>query len=158
MRTRDVMRTPVVTVPPATTLAETAQQMRERTVGCVVVMSGGTVQGIVTDRDLAVRGLAAEVSAAAAVSEVMTAPVLTVRADDDVDVAYQVMHRAGVRRLPVVDESRLIGLVALDDLLMDVSRRLGEVLEPLAWCALGELPGPPRSTEAAHPPRRAPGL
>lgn len=152
------MRAPVVTVPPTTTLVETARRMREGPVGCVVVMSGGTVQGIVTDRDLAVRGLAAEVSAAAPVSEVMTAPVRTVRADDDLDVAYQVMHRAGVRRLPVVEGCRLIGLVALDDLLMDVSRRLGEVLESLAWCALGELPGPPHSAEAAAPPRRAPGL
>ncbi|MFI7090367.1 CBS domain-containing protein [Streptomyces lydicus] len=158
MRTRELMRTPAVTVPPSATLVETAQQMRERTVGCVVVWSDGTVQGIVTDRDLAVRGLAAEVSADAPVSDVMTAPVLTVRAEDDVDVAYQAMHRAGVRRLPVVDGSRLIGLVALDDLLMDVSRRLGEVLEPLAWCALGELPGPPHSAEVAHKPRRAPGL
>ncbi|MFI9357984.1 CBS domain-containing protein [Streptomyces lydicus] len=158
MRTREVMRTPTVTVPPNATLAETARRMRECTVGCVVVMSDGTVQGIVTDRDLAVRGLAAEVSAGAPVSDVMTAPVLTVRAEDDVDVAYQAMHRAGVRRLPVVDRSRLIGLVALDDLLMDVSRRLGEALEPLAWCALGELPGPPHSAEVAHRPPRAPGL
>ncbi|UKY47906.1 CBS domain-containing protein [Streptomyces inhibens] len=158
MRTRDVMRTPVVKVSPDATLTETAQRMRECTVGCVVVASGETIQGVVTDRDLTVRGLAAEASATTPVSDVMTAPAITVRADDDVDEAYHTMRRAGVRRLPVVEGRRLTGLVALDDLLLDVSRRIGELLEPLSWCALGEPPGPPHSTDDTDAHSRAPGL
>lgn len=158
MRTHEVMRTPVVTVPLDATLTETAQRMRECTVGCVVVVSGQTIQGVVTDRDLTVRGLAAQASATTPVSDVMTAPAFTVRADDDVDEAYHTMRRAGVRRLPVVAGDRLAGLVTMDDLLMDVSRRIGELLEPLSWCALGEPPGPPHSTDDAGAPSRAPGL
>ncbi|MFI2184453.1 CBS domain-containing protein [Streptomyces sioyaensis] len=158
MRTRDVMRTPVVTVSPDATLTETAQRMRDCTVGCVVVASGKTIQGVVTDRDLTVRGLAAQASATTPVSDVMTAPALTVRADDDVDEAYHSRRRAGVRRLPVVAGDRLAGLVTMDDLLMDVSRRIGALLEPLSWCALAEPPGPPHSEEDADKRSRAPGL
>ncbi|AZS69826.1 CBS domain-containing protein [Streptomyces lydicus] len=164
MRACEVMRTPVVTVSPDATLTETAQRMRECTVGCVVVVSGDAVHGIVTDRDLAVRGLAAEASATTPVSEVMTAPALTVGPDDDVDESYHTMRRAGVRRLPVVAGGRLMGLVTMDDLLMDVSRRLGELLEPLSWCALAEPPGPPHSEDEAsghsraQKHSRAPGL
>ncbi len=158
MRVREVMRTPVVTVLPDTTLAETAQRMGECVVGCVVVMSGPAVHGLVTDRDLAVRGLATGAAATTPVSVVMTAPVFTVPADDDVDVAYHIMRREGVRRLPVLDSGRVVGLVALDDLLMDVVRRLGELLGTLSWCVLAEQPGPPHSANRTAEGDRAPGL
>ncbi|MFD8546088.1 CBS domain-containing protein [Streptomyces sp. NPDC059649] len=156
MRTRDVMRTPVVTVSPHTTLMETARRMRECTVGHIVVVSGETVQGVVTDRDLTVRGVAAGMSAGTPVSEVMTSPVVTVRADDDVEMAYHAMRRAGVRRIPVLAGGRLTGTVTMDDLLMDVSRRIGELLEPLSWCALAEPPGPPHTPEEPNGPHRTP--
>ncbi|GGX43075.1 CBS domain-containing protein [Streptomyces noursei] len=64
MRVRDVMRTPVVSVAPEATLGETARLMQQRTVGCVAVVCGEAVLGMVTDRDLAVRGLGAERSGA----------------------------------------------------------------------------------------------
>ncbi|MFI1200798.1 CBS domain-containing protein (plasmid) [Streptomyces sp. BHT-5-2] len=140
MRIRDVMRTPVVTVTPDTTLRDTARLMARRTVGCVVVVSAEAVLGMVTDRDLAVRGLGAERCASAPVGEVMTVPAQVVRPGDDVDAAYRTMARSAVRRLAVVDEGRLVGVVALDDLLMDVSRRLSELLGAVSWCVLAEPP------------------
>ncbi|GGU71058.1 CBS domain-containing protein [Streptomyces albospinus] len=140
MQVRDVMRTPVVTIRSDATLLETARLMRQRSVGCVVVLSGEAVLGMVTDRDLTVRGLAAERSPAAPVSEVMTAPVHAVRPGDDVDAAYRAMRRSAVRRLPVLDKGRLVGVVALDDLLMDVSRRLSDLLGAVSWCVLAEPP------------------
>ncbi|TJZ58975.1 CBS domain-containing protein [Streptomyces piniterrae] len=143
MKIREVMRTPVVTVATGTTLRETAQRMAQHTVGCVVVTAGGTARGMVTDRDLAIRGIGAGLDADAPVTEVMSEPVVTVRADDDVDEAYRTMCRSGVRRLPVLDGARIAGAVTLDDLLLDVSRRLGELLVPLSWCVLGDQPGPP---------------
>ncbi|ANZ13787.1 CBS domain-containing protein [Streptomyces noursei ATCC 11455] len=143
MRVRDVMRTPVVSVAPEATLGETARLMQQRTVGCVAVVSGETVLGMVTDRDLAVRGLGAARSATAPVSEVMTVPVHAVGAGDDVDAAYRTMRRSAVRRLPVLDKGRLVGVVALDDLLMDVSRRLSELLGAVSWCVLAEPPDGP---------------
>ncbi|MFE6691789.1 CBS domain-containing protein [Streptomyces sp. NPDC057743] len=149
MRVRDVMRTPVVTVAPDATLREAARAMARHTVGYLVVASDGTVRGVVTDRDLAVRGLGAERSATAPVRDVATAPVRdvmteqvhSVAPDDDVDAAYRTMRRASVRRLPVLDAGRLVGVVALDDLLMDVSRRLSELLGAVSWCVLAEPPG-----------------
>ncbi|QHC23041.1 CBS domain-containing protein [Streptomyces sp. GS7] len=140
MRVRDVMRVPVVTVAPDATLRDTARLMQQRTVGCVVVVSGEVVLGMVTDRDLAVRGLGEERSATAPVRDVMTVPVHAVLPGDDVDAAYRTMCRSAVRRLPVLDRGRLVGVVALDDLLMDVSRRLSELLGAVSWCVLAEPP------------------
>ncbi|MCZ1013019.1 CBS domain-containing protein [Streptomyces noursei] len=68
-------------------------------------------------------------------------PVHAVGPGDDVDAAYRTMRRSAVRRLPVLDEGRLVGVVALDDLLMDVSRRLSELLGAVSWCVLAEPPG-----------------
>ncbi|MFE7311591.1 CBS domain-containing protein [Streptomyces sp. NPDC057555] len=155
MKVRDVMHLPVVTVAPDATLLETARLMQYRTVGSVVVVSGETVLGMVSDRDLAVRGLGAGREPAAPVSDVMTAPVHAVCPDDDVDAAYQAMRRSAVRRLPVLDEGRLVGVVALDDLLMDVSRRLSELLGVVSWCVLAEPPGSGTLRPAGEGPGRA---
>ncbi|WP_371494693.1 CBS domain-containing protein [Kitasatospora sp. NBC_00374] len=80
----------------------------------------------------------------------MSAPAVTVDATDDLETAYRAFRRAGVRRLPVVDRHRLVGLLAVDDLFLDVSQHLSDLLGPLSFSALREGsagPGP-----AAHPP------
>ncbi|MCK7622198.1 CBS domain-containing protein [Streptomyces sp. RS10V-4] len=154
MRVRDVMRTPVVTVAADATLRETARLMARHTVGCVAVVSDEAVLGMVTDRDLAVRGLGAGRSATAPVGAVMTEPVRAVRPDDDVDAAYRTMAHAAVRRLPVLEQGRLVGVVALDDLLMDVSRRLSALLGAVSWSVLPDAPAagdPPAAGQVPHP-------
>jgi signal-transduction protein with cAMP-binding, CBS, and nucleotidyltransferase domain len=118
MHLADCMHTPPTTCPPTASLAEAARLMEFDEVGSVVVVTGsGEIAGIVTDRDLVVRGLAREVGADAAVASVMSAPVITVHEQEDAYDAAAKMARAGCRRLPVVNATgQLQGIVAFDDI------------------------------------------
>jgi signal-transduction protein with cAMP-binding, CBS, and nucleotidyltransferase domain len=133
MRISDVMHTPPVTCTPRLTLREAAQLMETRNVGCVIVVDAvDDVVGIVTDRDIALRAVAAGRSGDIAVEEVMTRDVATVSPRVDVREAGAIMMKRGVRRLPVVDEHGVLhGLVALDDLMRNLGHEAEELTELL---------------------------
>ncbi|MFD8388708.1 CBS domain-containing protein [Streptomyces sp. NPDC059680] len=145
-----MMTAPAVAVPPHVSLAQVTRTMSESGVGSVLVVEDGTLRGIVTDRDIAVRGLGGGLPPATAVEAVMSAGVVTVDAADDVQTVYRTFRRIGVRRLPVLDGHRLVGVVTIDDLLLDVFRRLADLLGPVAWSVLREPPGPPGAQRASH--------
>ncbi len=113
----------VVTAAPTDTLPTLAQKMREYHVGCLVVVEeeAGVARplGIVTDRDLVVLVLARELdskTSSVTAADLMAQPIVTVNASASMLDALNLMHDAGVRRLPVVDDSGgLVGMLALDD-------------------------------------------
>ncbi|MGW0080398.1 CBS domain-containing protein [Streptomyces sp. NPDC003393] len=150
MKVSEAMSAPAVAVPPRTTVAEAARQMAARGVGSVLVVEHGALRGIVTDRDLAVRGLGAGLTSRAHVEAVMSQQVITVDATDDVHVAYRLFRRFGVRRLPVLEEHRVVGVLTVDDLLLDVFQRLADLLGPIAWSILEEPPGPPSADASSQ--------
>ncbi|MEU9047782.1 MULTISPECIES: CBS domain-containing protein [unclassified Kitasatospora] len=153
MRITDLMTTPPVTVTPRATARDAAREMSEQQVGCVLVAEHETLHGILTDRDLVVRALAQGTAPDAPVSELMSAPAVTVDTTDDLDAAYRAFRRTGVRRLPVLDGHRLVGVLTIDDLFRDVLQHLADLLGPVSISALRESgPGP---GAAEHPaPRR----
>lgn len=107
----------VIVADAAESAAQVARKMLDHHVGAVVVMEGGKPAGIVTDRDLALRVIAAGVDPNSPVSAVMSKSLVTARADELVDQVAHRMRMSGVRRLPLVDANgALVGLVALDDL------------------------------------------
>ncbi len=133
---RGVMSTDPIRCQVTAPVEEAARLMRDRDIGDVLVMAGTDVVGILTDRDIVVRGLALGFNPrTASVAEVMTRNVQTCSVDDDVeDVAHQ-MRDLQVRRLLVVDErERLIGIVSLGDLAMEMEdqRLAGRVLEGIS--------------------------
>ncbi|QJS08180.1 CBS domain-containing protein [Streptomyces argyrophyllae] len=148
MKVAEVMTAPPVCVAPHVTLAEAARRMAEYGVGSVLVVDGGTLRGIVTDRDLAVRGLGCGLSSRARVDEVMSSQVVSVEPADDLQRAYLMFRRTGVRRLAVLDGGRVVGVLTVDDLFLDVFRRLADLLGPVAFSVLHEPPGPPVETGA----------
>ena len=104
-------------VSPSDTLQEAARQMREGDVGVLVVVDGGKVSGIVTDRDIVVRAVAdGRDPAGATVGEVSRDTVITVTPDQSASEAARVMREHDVRRLVVVQDSRPIGIVSIGDL------------------------------------------
>ncbi|MFJ6140683.1 cyclic nucleotide-binding/CBS domain-containing protein [Kitasatospora sp. NPDC092286] len=109
MRIADVMITPPVTVPPRATARQAARRVETEAVGCVLVAGDDTLHGVVTGRDLAVRVLSTGTDPETPVSEFMSAPAVTVDATDDLEAAYRVFRRTGVRRLPVLDGHRPVG-------------------------------------------------
>ncbi|MER7467306.1 CBS domain-containing protein [Streptomyces sp. NPDC097981] len=136
------MSAPAVSVSTTTTIGEAARQMDAHGVGCLVVTEGGALRGIVTDRDIVVRAVASGLDRDDLVREVMTAPAVTVSVGDDIHAAYRTFRNSGVRRLPVLDERRVVGMLTVDDLLMDVFRRVADLLGPVAWSVLEDPPGP----------------
>lgn len=98
------------------TLEEAAWAMAEQNVGALVVGTGPAVVGVVTDRDLVVRGLAVGLGLDATVQQVTGEQTITVGQADPVEVAFQVMRVAGVRRIPVLDGDEPVGILAFGDL------------------------------------------
>ncbi|WP_424887078.1 CBS domain-containing protein [Streptomyces sp. XH2] len=132
------MTTPPVTVSHRATAAEAAARMAEEAVGCVMVTDGDALCGILTDRDLVVRGLADGAGPDEPVTSLMSTAVVTVSASDEVDVAYRLYRREDIRRLPVLDAGRLVGVLTVDDLFADALQRLADLLGPVSWSALRE--------------------
>jgi CBS domain-containing protein len=106
--------------------------MAQHEVGALLVMRGDQLVGIVTDRDLAVRGLGAGLLPDAPVDEVMTSGPITAQGSDDLLDAFAVLRRAGVRRLPVLEDSELAGIITVDDLLVWLVGELAAVATPAA--------------------------
>jgi CBS domain-containing protein len=140
MRVSEVMNAPAVTVGPGDTIRQAAVCLDAHGVGCVLVTVDGVPLGVVTDRDLAVRALAPGLDPQAPVSLVMSEPVVTLDAEADIAEAYRTFRRSGVRRLPVVSQGRLVGLLAVDDLFLDVFQRYADLLGPVSWSALRDTP------------------
>jgi CBS domain-containing protein len=114
---RDVMMPEPLTVDSRSTLQEAAQVMRENDIGDVLVTEEGRLQGILTDRDIVVRAIAAERHPAATpVGECSSTEVQTVQADDTPDHAADVMRQYALRRLPVVEDGQVVGIVSIGDL------------------------------------------
>lgn len=114
---RDVMTSTVVTAAVHTPVREVAEIMRERNVGAVVLCAeDGSPSGIVTDRDVAVSVVAAGRDPRAAAADHASSPVVTGEPEMKLDEAATLMARFGIRRLPVVEDGRLAGMLTLDDI------------------------------------------
>lgn len=115
----------LVTIRPSDEVIRAAQLMRDKHVGYLVVVEPHAVQGcvravgVLTDRDIVVSVVAAEVDPAAVrVGEIMTPSPVTVPETDSIERGLQELRRAGVRRLPVVDgDGKLVGVLSFDDLI-----------------------------------------
>ncbi len=118
MKLRDVMTQPVVRIHPDESVAVAARTLANYNIGALPVCgSDGRVCGLVTDRDIVTRCLAANRSpSTTTVREVMTSGVISARPDMDAALAASMMGREQIRRLPVVENERLCGMVSLGDL------------------------------------------
>jgi CBS domain-containing protein len=96
-----------------------AALMRENDTGAVIVNENGRMQGIVTDRDIAVRVVADDKGPQTPVREACSPSVEAVGPDTSIDQAVQLMRSHAVRRLPVVEDGRAVGIVSLGDLAME---------------------------------------
>jgi CBS domain-containing protein len=119
----------VVSVGTEADLVEAARLMREHHVGFLVVAEEGVPVGVITDRDIVLEVVAADVSGHdVTVGDTMTAEPLTLTTDSPLDDALESMRAAGVRRVPVVDDrGRIAGVLSIDDLLEHLAGQLGAV-------------------------------
>ena len=117
MKVSQVMTTDVATVRPDQTAREAASFMLSSDAGSIPVTDGDKLIGMITDRDIAVRGVAQGHGPDTPVRDLMSDGLICARDDDDVEEVAMRMADAQVRRLPVIDrEDRLCGIVSLGDL------------------------------------------
>jgi CBS domain-containing protein len=132
MQTISRLRRSGIGVAPDRTLSDVAKLMSSSGIGTVAVLDGDDLVGIVTDRDLVRRGLARGLPPDARVDGVMSSPVVTIEADTDLHEAIATFGEHALRRLAVVDHGAFVGIISLDDLLVDVSTDLWQLTSPLA--------------------------
>jgi CBS domain-containing protein len=127
----------VVTSPASASIAALARVLEERAVGCAVVLDDeGAAIGLVTDRDIALRVVAAGLDpAATAASAVLSAPLVAAAPTDPLEAVVERMRTASVRRIPILRDGRPIGIVSFDDLLV----AFGAELDQLGACVADEL-------------------
>jgi CBS domain-containing protein len=119
-KVRDIMTGSPTSVSPELDLVTVARAMRDEDIGAVLVAEGDHLQGVVTDRDLVIRGLAAGGDPAAAkIGGIASSVTATVGPDDSLDRAAQIMRERAVRRLPVIEDGRPVGIVSIGDLAME---------------------------------------
>lgn len=131
MQAIEATRKPVVTIAAGASVAEAAALMDRRVVGALVVLDGDRPVGIVTDRDLVVRGLARGVPGDARVDSVMTTELVTLPADADLRQALTTFYSHNFRRLPLVEDGRIAGMITTDDLVIDLVNDLGTLIRPV---------------------------
>jgi CBS domain-containing protein len=137
MKVRDIMTKNVAYINPNSTVVEAAQLMQKHNVGSIPVCDQTGVIGIVTDRDIVVRNIAHGNSPQnTPVKDVMTASVTTATPDMDVDAISKIMAVNQIRRVPVVENNMIVGMVALGDVAADnrfdteASEALTEISRP----------------------------
>lgn len=113
---KDIMSTDIQTVTLKDNVFEIATLMAKYDIGFVPVVEGKKLIGVVTDRDLVIRGYAEKNEGSAAVDQVMSRDVTTIAPDTSVDEAAKIMAKEQIRRLPVCENGNLVGVVAIGDL------------------------------------------
>jgi len=119
-KVHEVMTDAPVTVTSQTTLTDAARLMREHDIGDVLVMDDSQLRGILTDRDIVVRAVAdARDSDATTVGEVCSRDIIDVSPNDDADRVLLLMRARSLRRVPVVEEGRVVGILSLGDMAVE---------------------------------------
>ena len=131
-RVREVMTARPVALDEESSVVEAARAMRDGDFGSVIVVKeeGGAVSGVVTDRDIVVRVVADGVEPKKVrLGDICEGEVVTVGPDDPVDMVAKLMRDKAIRRVPVVEGGRLVGIVSLGDLAkeMDEGRALADI-------------------------------
>jgi CBS domain-containing protein len=135
------MTASVSSVSPSQSLADAAEVMKRKDVGSVPVVDEGRLVGIVTDRDIVTRAVAEQRNPQAVrVEEIASQELVTVEPEpeQDLDEALALMARHKVRRLPVLEEGRLVGMLAQADVALEAKeQKVGEMVEQISQPTLG---------------------
>ena len=130
---RDTMSTQPKSIDASQAMVEAARAMRYEDVGSLPVTDQGRLIGVITDRDIVVRVVAEGRMDSATVADALSRNPVTVEPDEDLDEALRLMARHQVRRLPVVEGDRLVGIVAQADVaLAEKEKKTGEVVQAIS--------------------------
>lgn len=117
---RDLMTPNPIALPASSPAIEAARAMRDSDIGDVVVLDGQEIYGIVTDRDIVVRAVAEGLDPASTpLKDICSRVLTTISPQESVDKAVRMMREKAIRRLPVVEDKRPVGIVSIGDLALE---------------------------------------
>src|SRR5919109_2196762 len=139
---REAMTEDPRSIGPSASVVEAARLMRDEHVGSLPITDGDTLVGMITDRDITTRVVAEAADlATTSVGDVYSQDLISVEPDKDLEEALRLMARHQVRRLPVVENGRLVGIVAQADIALTLSedeKKTGELVEAISERSEGE--------------------
>jgi CBS domain-containing protein len=133
---REIMTSDVETCSLLDNVFEVAQKMKQYNVGAIPIVDGDRLVGMITDRDIVIRCIAEKHPPSSKVQDIMSEQLVTVSPDTPTDEAARLMSEHQIRRLPVVDGERLVGIVSLGDFAVreltdnQAKQALSEISEP----------------------------
>lgn len=130
MIVKQLMQKDVITCSPSETIHQAAVKMKKYDIGSVLIVEDGSkLKGILTDRDIALNiGADSKNPETTAVSAIMTQNPVSINFNADVDDALKAMNKANVRRLPVVEDGNLVGLLSSADLAVEIKEELDQFI------------------------------
>jgi signal-transduction protein with cAMP-binding, CBS, and nucleotidyltransferase domain len=132
MKVRDFTWRKPVTIEVDETVSVAAQRFADAGVGALIVIDHNRPVGIVTDRDLVVRGVAQRVDPESRIDALMSMGVTALDAEEDAAELYAVFAREAIRRVPIVDHDTVVGIVSLDDVLVSTAGELAVLTKVLS--------------------------
>lgn len=148
MQVKDLMSTDVAVLAPEDNVFEAACLMRDENVGAIPIVKEGKLIGMITDRDIVVRGIAEKRPNSLRVDKIMSSYLMQGSPDMSIDEAAEIMGEAQVRRLPIVEQGRLVGMVSLGDLALhqesknEMQQAISEISETHHPHQSNDLPKP----------------
>jgi len=112
----NVMTKSVISVDVTITVNEAAKMMEDAKVGAVIVMENNLPVGIVTDRDFSVKVVSHAYQITAPVKQIMSSPLVSINSDETVRMAADLMHDGRIRKLPVIDDGKVVGIITATDI------------------------------------------
>jgi len=131
MHTIEAVRRGGIAIEADGTIRDAAVLMEREGVGAIAVVDSGTLVGVVTDRDLVMRALARDVPGDARIDSAMSAPAIAIDAEADLHDAFALFRSHGVRRLAVTRGGEFVGMITVDDLLIDLTADLSDLARPV---------------------------
>lgn len=118
---KDIMSKAVLSIDANTTVLDAAKMLEDAEVGAMVVMEDNVPVGIVTDRDLAIKVVAQSTALTAPVKMIMSSPLYSVASDEPVRAVADFMYSRGVRKIPIIDNDKVLGIVTATDLVRQLA-------------------------------------
>ena len=135
----DVMTKSVISVDATLTVNETAKMMEDAKVGAVIVMEHYSPIGIVTDRDFAIKIASHAYQITTPIKQIMSTPMFSINSDETIRTAADLMHARGIRKLPVIDDEKLVGIITSTDLVRLLSVCVEEDMRDMYFHSVAKI-------------------
>ena len=121
IRVKQIMRNSIISVDSSATATDAAKMMEDAGVGAVIVLKNNLPVGIVTDRDFAIKVTAHSYPIDTPVRRIMSSPLISIDSDSDLWEASDLMSTRNVRKLPVIDDDKIVGILTSSDLVKHIT-------------------------------------